>query len=97
MTLVSYGQFLAALCTARSQYATTVGGSHSLTETMLVIPSAIVGLECSFHCFIIVFIIFGLQNYRLFLTPANFFVTLRSKKTNVCQLIVKPLNNYIQL
>lgn len=50
VTLVAYGKFLAALSTTRSQYAATVGGGHSLTETMLVVPSAVVGLECSFHC-----------------------------------------------
>ncbi len=52
MTLVGYGQLLATLGTARGQYSATVGGGHSLTEAMLVVPSAVVGLECSFHRFI---------------------------------------------
>ena len=59
MTLVSYGQLLATLSTAGSQYAATICGSHSLTETVLVVATAIVGLECSFHCF---------MSFYLFLT-----------------------------
>ena len=69
VVLVRYGQLLAALCTAGCQYTATVGGGHSLTETMLVVPSAVVGLECSFHCYVVFtfvsngsYYIFGLQN-----------------------------------
>jgi len=51
VTLVGNGQLLAAFGAAGSQYTATIGGSHSLTETMLVVPSAVVGLECSFHIF----------------------------------------------
>lgn len=51
--LIGNGQLLAALGTAGSQYAATVGGGHSLTETMLVAPSAVVGLECSFHRYVV--------------------------------------------
>ena len=35
-TFVCYGQFLATFSTAGSQYAATIGGSHSLTETVFV-------------------------------------------------------------
>jgi hypothetical protein len=55
--LVRYGQLLAALSAARSQYATAILGCHALTETMLVHAAAIVWLECSFHCFLLFFIV----------------------------------------
>lgn len=57
MTLVGYGELLAAFGAAGSENATTVCGSHALTETMLVVPFAIVRLECSFHdCILFLFI-----------------------------------------
>ena len=52
VTLGRYGQLLAALCAARSQYATTILRCHALAETMLVDAATIVRLECSFHCLI---------------------------------------------
>lgn len=47
--LIGNGEFLAALCATGSENATTIGGLHALTETVLVIALAIVRLECSFH------------------------------------------------
>ena len=49
MLLVRNGQLLATLGATSCQYATTVGGGHSLTETVLVVTATVVGLECSFH------------------------------------------------
>jgi hypothetical protein len=57
VTLVRYGQLLAALCTARSQDATAILGGHALAETMLVYAATIVRLKCSFHCFIYLLIL----------------------------------------
>lgn len=48
--LIRYGQLLAALCTTGSQHLATVGGSHSLTETVLVDSLPARRLERSFHC-----------------------------------------------
>ena len=71
VVLVRYCQLLAAMCAARSQYATTILCSHTLTETMLVHAATIVRLKCSLHCLIIFLFVdihaFGLQNYSLFL------------------------------
>ena len=64
MTLVGYGQLLATFCAARSQYAATVSGSHSLTETVLVVATAIVGLERSFHNLMLVSILYFAQFRR---------------------------------
>ena len=49
MFLVRYGQFLATLCATACQYTATIGSSHSLTETVLVVTATVVGLKCSFH------------------------------------------------
>ena len=52
-------ELLTAFGTTRSQNATTVGSRHALTETMLVVSLAIVGLERSFHCcFISILLLF---------------------------------------
>ena len=56
VVLVRYCQFLAAMSAARCQYATTILGSHSLTEAVLVHSSSVVRLKCSFH-FSILFIL----------------------------------------
>ena len=58
--LVRYGQLLAALCTARSQDAAAILGGHALAETMLVHAATVVGLKCSFHCLIVLFLLFVL-------------------------------------
>ena len=50
-------QFLTALCTTGSQYATTISGSHSLTETVLVLSLSQRRLECSFHCFVLFYFV----------------------------------------
>lgn len=46
---VGYSELLAALCAAGCENATTISGLHALTETVLVVALAVVGLECSFH------------------------------------------------
>ena len=52
-------ELLTAFGTTRSQNATTVSSRHALTETMLVVSLAIVGLERSFHCcFISILLLF---------------------------------------
>ena len=57
VVLVRYCQLLAAMCAARSQYATTILCSHTLTETMLVYAATIVRLKCSFHCLIFIYLL----------------------------------------
>ena len=57
VVLVRYCQLLAAMCAARSQYATTILCSHTLTETMLVHAATIVRLKCSFHCLIFIYVL----------------------------------------
>ncbi len=51
---VRYSQFLATLSTTASQYATTVCSCHSFTETVFVFSLSVRGLECSFHCYILI-------------------------------------------
>jgi hypothetical protein len=57
MCLIRYGQFLATFCAARGQYASAVLRGHSLSETVLVIAATVVGLKCSFHIFVLLFIV----------------------------------------
>ena len=57
--LVRNSELLTAMSTTRSKYATTILGLHTLAETMLVNATTVVWLECSFHCFILVFIDFS--------------------------------------
>lgn len=49
VVFVRNSEFLSALGATCSQYSTTVGGSHSLTETVLVFSLSVRGLKCSFH------------------------------------------------
>ena len=49
IVLVRNGEFLSALGATCSQYSATIGGSHSLTETVLVFSLSVRGLKCSFH------------------------------------------------
>ena len=67
--LITNGQLLATLSAARSQNAATIGSSHSLTETVLVVAATVVGLECSFHNFMLVLFRlqhqFGRQRYNI--------------------------------
>lgn len=49
IVFVRNGEFLSALSATCSQYSATIGGSHSLTETVLVFSLSVRGLECSFH------------------------------------------------
>lgn len=58
MLLIRYGQLLATLSAAACQYATTIGSSHSLTETVLVSAAAVRGLECSFHSYVLFLSVF---------------------------------------
>ena len=51
MMLVRDGELLAAFGAAGCQHAAAIGGQHTFTETVFVLSSAIVGLECSFHCY----------------------------------------------
>ena len=60
MVLITYCQLLTTMCTARSQNATTILCSHTLTETMLVYAATVVGLKCSFHCCFILFFVIDL-------------------------------------
>ncbi len=57
VALVGNGQLLAAFGATCSQYAATICGCHSLTEAVLVVAAAVVGLECSFHRCMCVFVI----------------------------------------
>jgi len=85
--LVSYGQLLAALSAARSQYSATVGGSHSLTETVLVVATAIVGLECSLHLILYRFYYFRPAKLQTFFDTCKFFTTFAPEKSyNPCKL-----------
>ena len=63
MLLVRNGQLLATLSAAACQYTTTIGSSHSLTETMLVSTAAVRGLECSFHSYVL-FYLFSHNAFR---------------------------------
>jgi hypothetical protein len=57
VTLVGYGELLTAFGATGREYTTAVSCSHALTETVLVVPFAIVRLECSFHdCILFCFI-----------------------------------------
>ena len=72
--LVGNGELFATACTARSQYATTILGCHSLTEAVFVNPSTVVGLKCSFHCFILIYcynLAFEVQNYLFLFKQPN--------------------------
>ena len=71
MFLVRYGQFLATLCATACQYTATIGSSHSLAETVLVVTATVVWLKCSFHDLYLFYlfshaICFGVQKYVLF-------------------------------
>ena len=59
IVFVGYGQFLTTFGTTGCQYAATVGGSHSFTETVLVSSLSVRGLECSFHCCIFFMLLFS--------------------------------------
>ena len=52
---VRNSEFLATARAASSQNATTILSWHPLTEAVLIHPSTIVGLKCSFHCFILIY------------------------------------------
>ena len=63
--LIRYSQLLATLCATRCQHLAAIGGSHSLTETVLVDSLAARRLISSFHChsrivFIVLSVIFSI-------------------------------------
>jgi hypothetical protein len=66
IVLIRYCQFLTTLGTTASQYSATVSGSHSFTESVFVFSLSVRGLECSFHFYILFYVIIihlnGLQN-----------------------------------
>ena len=68
---VRNGKLLAALCATGSENATTIGGLHALTETVLVIALAVVRLECSFHCVLYRYNYCFLQNAHAFLVHSG--------------------------
>ena len=69
VVLVRYCQLLAAMCAARSQYATTILCCHSLAEAVLVHSSSVVRLKCSFHCLIVILLfIFTLWAAKLLIS-----------------------------
>ena len=49
VVLVRNCQLFAAFGATHSQYATTIGCQHALTETVLVVSFAVVRLKCPFH------------------------------------------------
>jgi hypothetical protein len=57
VTLVGDGELLAALGTTCSEHAAAISGCHTFTETVLVLPSTVVGLKCSFHNAIFFYIV----------------------------------------
>ena len=59
--LVRNGQLLTTLCATCSQYSATISGSHSLTETVLVLSLSVRGLKCSFHLIFLLYVIIPLQ------------------------------------
>ena len=79
VNLVANGQLLATLGATGSQYAAAISRLHALTETMLVVSLPVVGLECSFHFCILVFV--------LWLVHDRAFGVLRSSGCKVTKII----------
>ena len=69
--LVGNGQLLAALGTTGSQYTTAIGSGHSLTETVLVSSLSVRGLECSFHCSYLFYVIIPVSGCKSRDFPRN--------------------------
>jgi hypothetical protein len=76
ISFVGHSQTTTTACTARSQNATTIGRSHALTESVLVLSFPVGGLERAFHGSF-VFYVSGGKDRKLFLiyktSPAYFF------------------------
>jgi hypothetical protein len=76
VSFVGHSQTATTACTARSQNATTIGRSHALTESVLVLSFPVGGLERAFHGSF-VFYVSGGKDRKLFLiyktSPAYFF------------------------
>ena len=70
LSLVGNSQSLSAFAATGGQHFSTIGGRHSLTETMLVGSFSQRGLECSLHFYTIFFVLFSLklslQKYAFF-------------------------------
>ena len=63
MLLVADGQLGATFGATGCQHATTISGSHALTETVLVHSLAVVGLKSPFHnAFILIFVLSSFAN-----------------------------------
>jgi hypothetical protein len=62
LSLVGDGQSFSAFAAACGQHFSTIGGRHSLTETVLVGSFSQRGLKCSLH--IINFILFFLCRFK---------------------------------
>lgn len=62
---VRNGKLLAALCATGSENATTICGLHALTETVLVVALAVVRLECSFHFYIDIILLYSAKCSRI--------------------------------
>jgi hypothetical protein len=58
---------LAALLATSRKNAATILGLHTQAETMLVDALAIVGLECSFHCYLSICFSFLLLKFTIVL------------------------------
>ena len=59
VVFVRHSQLLATLGTTCGQNATTIGSSHSLTETVFVLSFSVRRLECSFHCYVLFMLLFN--------------------------------------
>ena len=65
LSLVGNSQSLSAFAATGGQHFSTVGGGHSLAETVLVGSFSQRGLECSLHI-INIFLFFSMSLQRLF-------------------------------
>lgn len=91
LSFVGNGQSLSAFSTTCGQHFSTVGGRHSLAETVLVCSLSQGRLECSFHFSAIFFVSFFvkilIQKYALF--PSRFFEIEFAKVHNFFELLIK--------
>ena len=52
VTFVGNSELLTTLSTTCGEHAAAISCQHTFTETVLILSLAVVGLECSFHCYI---------------------------------------------
>ena len=50
---------VATFSATTSQHLAAIGGCHSFTEAVFVNALTVRGLECSFHCLIVIFLLFA--------------------------------------